>query len=310
MNQVIEETKIWQMMGTTITLQVGHEEPSRLLAELGEWLHVYEHRFSAHDATSELMAINQAAGRQAVIVHPELFELIKLGKAHSCARNSYLNIAIGPVVQKWHIGFEDALVPTKAEITELLLLTDPHQIQLDEKMKTVFLTKPGMMIDLGALAKGYIADKLITHCRERNAAFALVNLGGNIVVFGESPRRSDGAWRIGLRNPKGSREESLTVVKLNNQSLVTSGIYERYLQNGSSVYHHIIDPKTGFPVKNDVASLTILSDSSVDGEIWTTRLFGASSLEVLKALEEQPGIEGAVVTKENQFLYTKGFEKI
>lgn len=138
MNQVIEETKIWQMMGTTITLQVGHEEPSRLLAELGEWLHVYEHRFSAHDATSELMAINQAAGRQAVIVHPELFELIKLGKAHSCARNSYLNIAIGPVVQKWHIGFEDALVPTKAEITELLLLTDPHQIQLDEKMKTVF----------------------------------------------------------------------------------------------------------------------------------------------------------------------------
>ena len=99
------------------------------------------------------------------------------------------------------------------------------------------------------------------------------------------------------------------MVKLNNQSLVTSGIYERYLQNGSSVYHHIIDPKTGFPVKNDVASLTILSDSSVDGEIWTTRLFGASSLEVLKALEEQPGIEGAVVTKENQFLYTKGFEK-
>ncbi|MBO0482729.1 FAD:protein FMN transferase [Candidatus Enterococcus courvalinii] len=310
MNQVIEETKVWQMMGTTITLQVGHEKPDQLLAELDKLLHVYEHRFSAHDATSELMAINRAAGQQAVVVHPELFELIKVGKEHSCVRNSYLNIAIGPVVQKWHIGFEDALVPTKAEIAELLPLTDPHQIQLDEQMKSVFLTKPGMMIDLGSLAKGYIADKLVEYCRERKAAFALVNLGGNIVVFGEAPRHPDGFWRIGLRNPKGSREDSLAVVKLNNQSLVTSGIYERYLQNGSSVYHHIIDPKTGFPVKNELASLTILSDSSVDGEIWTTRLFGASASEVLKALEIQTGIEGAIVTKENQFVYTSGFEKV
>ncbi len=99
-------------MGTTITLQVAHNDPMWLLSELERLLHEYETRFSANDPHSELMAVNHAAGQHPVVVDPELYELIKIGKYHSCAEDSHLNIAIGPLVQRWRIGFTDAKVLT------------------------------------------------------------------------------------------------------------------------------------------------------------------------------------------------------
>ncbi|WP_259761790.1 FAD:protein FMN transferase, partial [Lactococcus lactis] len=140
-------------------------------------LDIYNKRFSANDSGSELSQINHQAGLKPVQIHPELFELIKIGKKESLSTPSNLNIALGPVTQAWHIGFPDAKLPDSQEIQKLLLLSNPEMIILDEENLTVFLQQKGMIIDLGALAKGYIADQII---KKINASSILINLGGNV----------------------------------------------------------------------------------------------------------------------------------
>lgn len=291
-------------MGTVIDLSVEHVSADRILKEVIRRLNVYEHRFSANDSDSELMAVNKYAGIKPVAVHPELYTLIKIGKEHSCATGSHLNIAIGPLVQTWRIGFTDAKVPTQAEIDRLLERTNPQNIVLDDDTHTVFLKEPGMLIDLGALAKGYIADLIMAYLKEQKITSALINLGGNIVGFKEN-----NYWKIGIQNPVQERNHYLKVLKVEDHSVVTSGIYERQLTDKGKTYHHILNPETGYPMTTDVASLTIYSKRSLDGEIWTTRLYGLNSDEIISKIEELEGIEGLVITKEGHTLYSTGLKK-
>ena len=296
-------------MGTVIDLVVEHESSDFILDEVVSRLKEYEHRFSANDSNSELMAVNKNAGIQPVYVHPDLYHLIKIGKEHSCAPNSYLNIAIGPLVQTWRIGFEDATVPTKEQIQPLLKKTDTHNIVLNDQEQTIFLKKSGMLIDLGSLAKGFIADLIIDYLKSMGVLSALINLGGNIVVMGPAQNKTDFFWNIGIRKPGSAREDSMIILKALNQSIVTSGIYERSLKNKEQTYHHILNPHTGYPVHTDVASLTIVSDKSIDGEIWTTRLFGKSSKDIMNAVNRLDGIEALIITKEDKIIYSHTLEK-
>lgn len=295
-------------MGTVIDLLVQHETPGLVLDELVIRLKEYEHRFSANDSSSELMAINKNAGIQPVPVHPDLYQLIKIGKHHSCSPASNLNISIGPLVQTWRIGFDDAKVPAAEDIQLLLKKTDPQNIVLNDEAQTVFLRESGMLIDLGSLAKGFIADLLIDYLKSVGTLSALINLGGNIVVLGPSPTNKDHHWKIGIRRPGPSRDQSMVALKALNQSIVTSGIYERSLSDNEQTYHHILDPHTGYPIETDVASLTIVSDKSIDGEIWTTRLFGKSSEEIMHILNQLEGIDGLLITKEEKMLYSAALE--
>ncbi len=304
-----QKKRVVHLMGTVIDLQIQHDSPDAVLDEAVNRLEIYERRFSANDSSSELMEINQNAGIRPVRVHPDLYELIKIGKFHSCSPDSNLNITIGPLVQTWRIGFEDAKVPEPQEIQELLKKIDPENIVLDDSEQSVFLKQTGMLIDLGALAKGYIADKIIAYLKEANVLSALINLGGNLVTMGDAPTRADHNWRIGIQNPILSRGNFVTTLKIHDQSVVTSGIYERSLKSGGETYHHILDAHTGYPIETDVVSLTIVSDQSVDGEIWTTRLFGKPVNDIIRTLETLPGIEGLVITKEGKLYFSKELEE-
>ncbi|MEB5453128.1 FAD:protein FMN transferase [Virgibacillus pantothenticus] len=299
--------RVVHLMGTVIDLSVQHELAEAILDKVIARLKEYEHRFSANDPSSELMQVNKNAGIQPVTVHPELYELIKIGKEHSCAEGSHLNIAIGPLVQTWRIGFSNARVPYNNEITELLERTNPKKIVLHDKECSVFLTEPGMLIDLGALAKGYIADLIIDFLKKAQVTSALINLGGNLVVLGPS-LKPDGNWHIGIQDPLQSRDDYLAVLKIFNQSVVTSGVYERSLTQDGQTYHHIIDPQTGYPMTTDVVSLTIISDQSVDGEIWTTRLFGKTADEIIKIVNDLQGMECMVVSNKEEIFCSAALE--
>jgi thiamine biosynthesis lipoprotein len=303
-----EGKKTVRLMGTTITLKVTHEQPEPVLNEIVARLKMYEHRFSANASDSELSEINQMAGQQAVKVHPELFELIKIGKEHSLAAGSFLNIALGPLVQTWRIGFDNARVPTAAEIRSLLAQTDPNKIHLDVETSSVYLSEKGMKIDLGALAKGYIADRIVDYLKDVHAQAALINLGGNIVTYGPALNRVDKHWRIGIQNPVKTRGNSQIVLRVKNQSIVTSGIYERNLKAEGEVFHHIFNAKTGYPIETTLASLTIVSDESIDGEIWSTRLFGLPPKEIIQTLGEMKGIDGLLITKNGGIQFSSGLE--
>lgn len=294
-----------RLMGSTISISILHENADFLLDEVFSLLKIYENRFSANDDSSELMQVNHAAGKEPICVHPDLFELIELGKKHSLIPGSHLNITIGPLIQTWRIGFKDARVPSASEIEKVLSLTNPENIELDPISRSVFLKQSGMKIDLGALAKGYISDKISHFLKEKGVTSALINLGGNILTIGQN-QQNNRLWRIGIQNPKLARGNNLALLSIQDQSVVTSGIYERKLKANGKVYHHIFDRNTGYPIDNQLASLTIVSDKSVDGEIWTTRLFGDSPSSILEKVEQENGIEAFVITEDNQIFYSSG----
>ncbi|GAA0320389.1 FAD:protein FMN transferase [Oceanobacillus oncorhynchi subsp. oncorhynchi] len=302
------QTREIHRMGTIIQLSVQHDYADFILDELILRLTEYEKRFSAHDASSELMEVNQNAGIKPVKVNPSLYQLIKIGKKHSTPADSALNITIGPLVQAWRIGFEDANVPSPKTIASLLSKTNAEDIILNEEEQTVFLKHTGMFIDLGALAKGFIADLLIQDLESMNVSEALINLGGNVITHGNSPNHADGYWRIGIQHPLLPRGKYIAVLNALNQSVVTSGIYERNFTKDNQTYHHILDPRTGYPIESEIAGLTIVSKKSVDGEIWTSRLFGKSPRQIIDALDALEDIEGIVVTMDGEMCYTESLK--
>jgi thiamine biosynthesis lipoprotein len=298
------QSQVVHLMGTIITIQITHNEPAPLLTQVVQQLQSFERRFNANTLDSELGQVNQQAGIAPVVVDPVLYHLIEIGVQASLPAQDNLNIALGPLVQTWRIGFQDAHVPTKAAIQQALALSDPRDIVLVPAQHSVFLKKPGMWLDLGSLAKGYFADLIAQFLKDHNVQAALINLGGNVVVFGPNPQRKTGQWQIGIQDPTRTRGHYRLIVPVQNRSVVTSGIYERHLTQNGHDYHHILDRRTGYPIETDVTSLTILSDRSLDGELWTTRLFGAPRNQIMGTLAVTPGIDGIVMTKDGRVTTT------
>ena len=297
-----------RLMGTTITISLVHEQADNLLRQAFNLLKELEFRFNANSTESELMEINYHAGIAPVKVQPDLFELISLGLEHSLASGSNLNISIGPLVQTWRIGFSDAKVASPEEIASVLPLIDPRLIKLDSMNSTVFLEKKGMKIDLGCLAKGYSADKVAAFLKGNGVTSALINLGGNILTIGINQSKDGRPWQIGIQDPNNPRGNHLMTLSIIGKSVVTSGIYERHLEINGKDYHHILDSETGYPIETDLASLTIISNRSVDGEIWTTRLFGQRSASIMWQVENIDGIEAILIDKDGRLACSSGIQ--
>lgn len=299
-----EYTKIIYLMGTKISLYIKGEETEMLAEKAEEMLIRYNEIFSANSDHSQLAMIKKMAGIQPQKVDEELYELIKTGKKHSLNENSFLNIAIGPLIKLWKIGFTEAHVPDKESIENVLELLDPESIQLNEENKTVFLPKKGMEIDLGAIAKGYFADKVMEFFKDHEAVSAMVDMGGNVLVHGDSP--SDGSdWNVGIQNPFLSRGNAAALIKIRNQSVVTSGIYERVLEKEGSKYHHIFNSKTGYPMESNIASLTVVADRSLDCDIYTTELFGLDAVSIIRKMNNMNDLGAVVITLDGKLACTE-----
>ena len=198
----------------------------------------------------------------------------------------------------------------KFRAKQALQLIDPRRIQLDAASQTVYLEVAGMELDLGAVAKGYFADLLKSFFVEQGVEAGIINLGGNVLTIGNSPKNPLGTWNIGIQNPEAPRGDLLALAQVRDQSVVTSGIYERKLVVDGQEYHHIFDSRTGYPVANEIASVTIVSDKSIDGELWTTVLFVHSPERALALIEATPGIEALIITKDLQQYPSTGMRDI
>ncbi|MDQ7190523.1 FAD:protein FMN transferase [Limosilactobacillus fermentum] len=283
------------LMGTVITLVInGGPNAGTLADQVVEQLRAAEHRFSANDGSADLMKINASAGQGPVEAAPDLYQLIKLGVHYSKYPGGNLNVAIGPLVKLWHIGFQDARVPSQAEIDRALALTDPRQITLDDVTHSVSLNRPGMEIDLGALAKGFIGDQVIAWLKEQGVESALLNLGGSTVIgLGGNPENEDGMWHVGIQNPADPAQAYGQVVSIKDQALTTSGVAERKLTTNGKTYHHILNPQTGYPDETTVVSMSLVTPTAFLGELWTTMLFGKTKEQiaaVVKTLEQTVGV--------------------
>lgn len=298
-----EYTKIIYLMGTKISLYIKGEAAEKLAEKACDMLINYEEVFSANNDKSQLAMLKKTAPLAPQEVDAELYELIKIGKKHSLCDNTYLNIAIGPLIKLWRIGFKEAHVPAKEAIAKVLELLKPENIQLDDEKKTVYFLKKGIEIDLGAIAKGYFADKVMEFFKENGAVSAMVDMGGNVLVFGDSPSNS-GDWNVGIQNPFLPRGNAVALVRIKDQSVVTSGIYERVFENDGRKYHHIFDSKTGYPIESNIASLTIIADKSLDCDIYTTKLFGLDAASIIHRVNRIKGMGAVVITVDGKLAYT------
>ena len=298
-----EYTKIIYLMGTKISIYIKGEAAEELAEKACSMLINYEEVFSANSDKSQLAMLKKTAPLAPQEVDAELYELIKIGKKHSLCENTYLNIAIGPLIKLWRIGFKEAHVPEKEAIAKVLELLKPENIQLDDEKKTVYFLKKGIEIDLGAIAKGYFADKVMEFFKENGAVSAMVDMGGNVLVFGDSPSEG-GDWKVGIQNPFLPRGNAVALVKIKDQSVVTSGIYERVFEKDGRKYHHIFDSKTGYPIESNIASLTIIADKSIDCDIYTTKLFGLDAASIIHRVNRIKGMGAIVITVDGKLAYT------
>ncbi|WP_342755257.1 FAD:protein FMN transferase [Pantoea sp. MBD-2R] len=287
------------LMGSPILLKLFVDDQA-LAAQVFRLIKHQENLLTVNRAQSEVMAVNHAAGQQAVSVCAPVFQLIKQAKAVS-QLNGCFNFTIGPIVKRWKIGFQGNSVPPAAELQRLLTLTDPADVQLDEQAQTVFLRKAGMEIDLGAIAKGYIADVVRDFLRQQGVTRALINLGGNVQTLG-APDEAGQGWAIGLQQPFAGPDALIGVIHVSSKSVVTSGVYERYFELNGRRYHHILDPATGYPLDNELLSVTVICDHSIDGDIFTTLLYGMGVRQGLAYLGQNPQIEAIFVTKDRQVI--------
>ncbi len=269
--------KRYRALGTVIDLAVYGTTDERLLDEAFGLIKHYEDMFTVNRENSELMDVNHAAGLVPVQVSDSVYQLTKIAIEKSREHFGF-NAAIGPLVKLWHIGFADAKLPMNSEIIERLALINPDEVQLDDQNFTIFLSKKGMEIDLGGIAKGYIADRVQDLWRARGISSGIINLGGNLVLMGKAPHQSNKKWRVGVRNPLNQTGETIAQIMTDASSVVTSGIAERHFELEGKSYHHIIDAETGYPHETNIASVTVLTPLSIDGEIETTRLFFASQV--------------------------------
>ncbi len=299
-----EVTRSEFLMGTWIETKVYGYRANKALDQVYARLAEIEKKMTINAAGSEIDAVNAAAGKSPIRVSPDTFSVVAKAISYSSLTGGRFDPTIQPIVSLWRIGFPDARVPEPQEIQSALRLVGYQGVQLEKDGSTIYLTKPGMGIDLGGIAKGYAADEAVKILKENGIKSALVSLGGNIYVIGSRP---DGApWRIGVQDPVDARNSYLGIVQITDATLVTSGAYERYLEANGKRYHHIIDPLTGYPAESDLISTTIVTKSSIDADALSTSLFVLGRVKGLELVKQLPGVDVILVDRDNRVYVSDG----
>ena len=252
---------------------------------------------SLHLSQSEIAAINENVGVQPVEVSQPTFDLLQRAKELSEQSDGAFDITIAPVVELWGITSDHPHVPTDEELAQAMALMGLEDLVLDEEACTAYLTRPGMAIDLGGIAKGWTADQLREYARELGAERGYVSLGGNLMIIGERP---DGdPFKFGMRDPQGDASTYLGTVTLEDGcTMATTGGYERYFEEDGIRYHHVLDPRTGYPADSDLLSVAVISKDGTLADYLSTTLF-VQGLEAAKAAAGSEDYALVMVDQEN-----------
>lgn len=258
--------------------------PQEVLDLVEERLIYFENTFSKTIEGSDIYTINHAGGSPTT-VQPETADIITKALKYCELSGGLFDISIGGVVDLW--DFVEGVIPDPDILAEALTHVDYRKIGVEEN--TVTLSDPETHLDLGAIAKGYITDDIVTLMKEQGCESALINLGGNTYALGTKPDGSD--WRVGIQDPHEATGTVFGVLATHNKSVVTSGINERSFERDGVLYHHLLDPRTGMPAQNGIASTTIVSDLSLDGDGFSTITFIMGLEDGTRAAEKYGGLE-------------------
>lgn len=296
------------LMGTVCIITLYNGEAQEIFDGAFDIIAKEDLLMSLQKGDSEIALINSKAGVEAVQVSPDTYRVVKASAFYGEITDGAFDPTIAPLVELWGIGTDfTGSVPATESIGQMQSLTDFRKISFKEPDR-IFLENKGMKIDLGGIAKGYIADKVRDYLISRGVKRGIINLGGNIIVLGSKPGSQP--WKIGIQNPFDSRGNHIGIAEVIDRTIVTSGIYERFFYQDGKRYHHILDPETGYPVVNDLASVTIISEKSVDADALSTSLFVLGVETGLDLIETVDNAEAVFVTKDKEILYSSGAEKL
>ena len=263
-----------QVLGTVCTVNLYEDGSDRLYDLVFECLDQIDSEFSLNNPDSEINKINEAAGKNPVEVSADVSRVLEAALYYAEKSDGVFDPTIGPLVKLWGINTPNERVPSQEEIEKKLSLVDWKKVQLEKSndKATVFLEEPGMILDLGGIAKGFAADEICSILKKEKVKRAIIDLGGNILVWGNKP---DGTpWKVGIKNPYNEALDPPVILKVEGgTSVVTSGVYERYFEQDGIVYHHILNPKTGYPVQNGLLSSTVVCSSSMAADALSTTSF-------------------------------------
>lgn len=290
---------------TLVTITVVGDSPEKArkataaaydaLDDLGRLLNFY-----AED--SELSAINRNAGIKPVHVSRDTLEIVKTALMVSEQTEGGFDVTVGPIVKLW--DFKKKTLPSAAAIAERLPSVGYENIVIDEAAATVFLKKPGIQMDLGGIIKGFAADKAVQTLKANGIEDGIVAVAGDIKLFGRQP---DGRpWNIGIQNPRaeGDKDELFATVNLGTQGISTSGDYQRYFILDGVRYHHLLNPKTGYP-ESLCRSVTVIAPEAALTDAYATGIFIMGPQKGLAVLERL-GMDGVIIDRDGKVLTTKG----
>lgn len=282
---------------TIISIKVwGADE--KLLDQCKEMCADYEQMLSRTIQTSDISRINSAKGAP-VEVNEETAELIKKGLYYSELSGGKFDITIAPLSELWDIKNNPGTIPDENAIEQAKSHIDYKTVQLEGN--TVTLKDPEAAIDLGGIAKGFIADKLKAFLKSQGVKHGQIDLGGNLLAIGTKPDGND--FHIGIQKPFAEKNETITTVDIHDQSVVSSGTYERYFEKDGKIYHHLLNPDTGYPYENNLLQVTIISDASVDGDGLSTACFALGLDEGTALIESLDGVRAVFVTDDYKLHY-------
>lgn len=286
---------------TVITITLYDSSAKNQLDDCFSLADKYEKLFSATVKGSDIWNINHAKG-QPVEVSDETIFLLEKALSYSRLSDGAFDITIGKVSSLWDFKSDKHKIPSKKSIDSALKTVGYENIQIEGN--SVTLNNPDTQIDLGGIAKGYIADQMKIYLNEQNICEGIINLGGNVLTIGK--KSSGDTYKIGIQKPFDATGSSIASVEITDESLVSSGVYERYFEIDKKRYHHILDPATGYPYDNGLLSVTIITSSSADADALSTTCFALGLDDGMKLIENTKDTEAIFITEDYKIYKSPG----
>ncbi|MGL5751437.1 MAG: FAD:protein FMN transferase [Paraclostridium sp.] len=300
----ISRTEIF--MGTAIKVTLYDSNDEEILNKVFDHILEMENLVSINKEGTEVDNLNKNSGIKPVKMSEDSFNIIKAGVYYSKLSDGGYDISIGPLVKLWSIGLPEANVPSEEKIQETISKVDYSKIEINEGTREVFLKDKGMILDLGSIAKGYIADEVVKILKKEKVNKAIIDLGGNIYALGKKDETND--WKVGIQDPKSERGNVIGAIKVSNKTIVTTGTYERFLEKDGAKYHHILNPKTGYPYETNIAGVSIITDKSIHADALSTLIFTKGIEDGLRFIEKLENTDAIFVTKDNKIYLTDGIK--
>lgn len=287
------------IMGTRVYVQLWHQDAQRaevLLDRVMEEMERINQLMSPYIETSAISRLNRDGASRSVVVGSELFKLVQRSLYYSERTNGAFDITFASLGNQF--DYRKRVKPSEQTRQETLPLIDYHGLRLDEKEMTIGFVKPGMRVDLGGIAKGYVVDNCIELLRRHGINHAIVTAGGDSRLIGDRRGRP---WMLGIRHPRGDKH--VITLPLESIAISTSGDYERYFVEDGVRYHHIIDPAKGKSAR-EVISTTVLADRSIDADALSTSVFVLGVNKGLELINSMEGISAIIIDKRGKVHYS------